>query len=54
VLFDSLFADGSSQLVQIILTLGITATVLIFWVGEWLPLDVVAIAAAAALLRILI
>lgn len=50
MLFDSLLLNGSSQIVQIILTLGITATVLVFCVGEWLPLDVVAIAASAVLM----
>jgi di/tricarboxylate transporter len=50
VLFDSLFPEGASQLVHIILTLGVTATVLVFCIGEWLPLDVVAIAASAALM----
>ena len=45
-----LLSDGTSQLTSIILTLGITATVLIFCIGEWLPLDIVAIAASAALM----
>jgi di/tricarboxylate transporter len=48
--WDLLFSPELSQLTPIILTLVVTVTVLVFSVREWLPLDIISISAAAALM----
>jgi di/tricarboxylate transporter len=48
--WDLLFSPELGQITPIILTLAVTVTVLVFSVREWLPLDIISISAAAALM----
>ena len=48
--WDLLFSPELGQFAPIILTLAVTVTVLVFSVREWLPLDIISISAAAALM----